>query len=113
MVTSSSDETIRRMVGEIVHAVDPEQVILFGSRATGTARAGSDFDFLIIEKDPFGKGRSRRKEAARIWRALIPFDLSKDILVYSREDSELYRNEPAHVIGQAFKYGKVLYEKER
>jgi predicted nucleotidyltransferase len=111
MVAPTFDETVRQMVGKIVNTVKPVRVILFGSRAMGTARAGSDVDILVIEEGRFGKDRSRRKEIANILRALMPFEMAKDILVYGKEDAERYRNEPAHVVGQAYKYGKVLYEK--
>ncbi|MEN8447784.1 MAG: nucleotidyltransferase domain-containing protein, partial [Cyanobacteria bacterium J06555_13] len=39
------------MTQAIVEAVAPEQVILFGSRARGTASADSDIDFLVIKSE--------------------------------------------------------------
>ena len=59
-----------RMVRAIVDEVDPEQVILFGSRARGDATAESDFDLVVVEAEPFGDGRSRYAEEARLYRAL-------------------------------------------
>ena len=51
------DETLLgRMVTAIVDAADPEQVILFGSRARGDARPGSDVDLVVVEAEPFGPG---------------------------------------------------------
>jgi predicted nucleotidyltransferase len=37
------------------------RVILYGSRAQGTASEDSDFDFLIIEKDPVSKREEMRR----------------------------------------------------
>ncbi|HWE60982.1 MAG TPA: nucleotidyltransferase domain-containing protein [Chloroflexota bacterium] len=36
------------MVDRIIAACDPQRVILFGSRACGTARPQSDADFLVV-----------------------------------------------------------------
>ncbi len=38
-----------RMPTIIVETVDPEQVILFGSRARGDAEADSDVDLVVVE----------------------------------------------------------------
>ena len=52
---------------EIQHLITnykPEKVILFGSRAKGTAHEDSDYDFLIIKETSTGRLR-RRGEALR------------------------------------------------
>ena len=40
--------SIRRVVGLGVRAVDPDKVILYGSRARGDARKDSDFDLAFV-----------------------------------------------------------------
>ena len=99
------------MVRAIVDEVDPEQVILFGSRARGDATAESDFDFIVVEAGPFGAGRSRHDEEARLYRALAGCGAPKDILVYSRDDVERWRDSLNHVLARALREGKVLYER--
>ena len=106
-----TDELLDRMVRAIVEAVDPEQVILFGSRARGDARESSDVDLVVVESEPFGKTRSRRLEAVRLWRALSDFLVPKDILVYSRDEVERWRHSSGHVLGQALREGALLYER--
>ena len=106
-----TDEVLDRMVRAIVEAVDPEQVILFGSRARGDAREESDVDLVVVESEPFGKTRSRRLEAVRLWRALSGFLVPKDILVYSRDEVASWRDSLNHVLAQALREGKVLYER--
>jgi predicted nucleotidyltransferase len=108
--TLNQDELLDRLLQAIMQAVQPVKVILFGSRATGLARSESDYDLLIIEAEPFSPQRSRRREAAKVWRALASLGISSDILMYSQAETERFRQWPNHVIAQAFREGQVLYE---
>lgn len=65
-----TDALLEKMVKAIVQEVDPEMIFLFGSHAAGTAQPESDIDLLIVERKPFGEGRSRWKELSRIRHAL-------------------------------------------
>jgi len=80
-----TDALLDQMVQAIVAEVDPEQMILFGSRAWGDAREDSDVD-LVVEAEPFGQDRSRHQEAVRLYKVLAGSGVPKDILVYSRDD---------------------------
>ncbi|MBM3303250.1 MAG: nucleotidyltransferase domain-containing protein [Deltaproteobacteria bacterium] len=104
-------QVLEEMVQVIVAAANPEQIILFGSRSRGDSLAGSDVDLLIVESDPFDINRSRKKEMTRLWRALASFPFAKDILVYSREEVEYWRNSLNNVVARALREGKVLYER--
>ena len=101
-----SDKLINDMKDAIVREVDPEKIILFGSWALGLAHEQSDVDLLVIEREPFGHHRSRRLEAARIWRCLSKFRVPKDILVYSSHELD----ETPRLVMTALAQGKVLYE---
>ena len=106
-----TDEILDRMVRAIVEEVDPEQVILFGSRARGDAGEESDVDLVVVETEPFGKTRSRRLEAARIYEALADFDTLTDVLLYSRDEVEHWRHSPNHVLARALREGTVLHDR--
>lgn len=99
------------MVQAIVDEVDPEQVILFGSRGRGDARVSSDVDLLVIEAEPFGPERSKHGEMNRLYRVLRGFRVPKDILVFSNEEVEYWRDSLNHVLARALREGKVLYER--
>ncbi len=106
-----TQKILDEMVEAIVNEVSPEQVILFGSRARGEEKTGSDLDLIVVESESFGPKRSRRKESARLWNLLSRFPVSKDILVYSSEEVNRWKYGVNHIIARAYREGKVLYEK--
>lgn len=110
-MTQVDEGFLQRMAQAIVEEVDPEQIILFGSRARGDSRQDSDVDLIVIEAEPFGKGRSARSERIRIRDAVKDFNVSKDILVFSLDDVEYWRDSLNNVLARALREGKVLYER--
>ncbi len=110
-MTQVTDKLIDRMVRAIVDEVDPEQVILFGSRGRGDERQDSDVDLVVVEAEPFGPKRSRHKEMVRLYHAVAGFPVAADVLVYSRDDVDYWRDSLNHVLARALREGKVLYER--
>ena len=110
-MTPVSDALLDEMVRAIVDEVDPEQVILFGSRARGEERESSDVDLIVVEAEPFGPARSRHGELVRLYHALAGFRVPADVLVYSHEDVDYWRDSLNHVLARALREGKVLYER--
>ena len=105
------EQTLTEMVEAVVREVDPERIILFGSQARGDAQPASDVDLMIVEREPFGPGRSRRAELARIRQALSSFHIPKDLLVYSVEEVNRWGGSANHIIGAGLSEGRVLYER--
>lgn len=103
--------SIQQMVERIVIEVDPAAIILFGSQARGTAKPDSDVDLMVIEQAPFSKERSRWRESTRLQMALRDFDISTDILLYSQDEFNAWKNSINHVIGRANREGRILYER--
>ena len=106
-----TERLLVEMVQAIVAEVDPEQVILFGSRARGDERERSDVDLIVVEAEPFGPERSRHEELVRLYHALAGFRVPADVLVYSYEDIDYWRDSLNHVLARALREGKVLYER--
>ena len=106
-----NNHLIETMVKTIVQEADPDTVILFGSHARGDARPDSDVDLLIVEREPFNTRRSRRGETARLYLALRKVAVPKDLLLYSRDEFERFKDSAHHVVGRARREGKVLHER--
>lgn len=100
-----TSQDILEMARRIAEAAKPVKIILFGSRARGSARPGSDVDLLVIERDPV----SQRRESARLRALLKGFGASIDIVVYGQSFAERYWDIPGTVLYPAFREGKVLY----
>ena len=93
------------MVRRLVWQFDPEQIILFGSHARGTAGPDSDVDFLVVMPV---KGSKREKQIEmRI--ALHDIPVANDIIVVTPDDVVRYRNLAGALIRPALIEGKVLY----
>jgi predicted nucleotidyltransferase len=106
-----TDELLQQMTDVIVKAVKPRQVILFGSRATGSASIASDVDLLVVVDGPFGPQNSRRCLMAHLSRLLAHLPVAQDILLYTSDEVEHWRGSLNHVIGRALREGKLLYER--
>lgn len=110
MVTLSSD-MLASLSERIIHLASPHQVILFGSRARGTANEDSDIDLLIIGDRSSDGPWSRRREIGRIRRGLPVMRVPIDILFFTPDEIEKWRHTTNHVISEALREGKVLYER--
>src|SRR5947207_2664606 len=103
----STDEKIAAMVKKLVRTAQPEQIILFGSRASETAREDSDVDFLVVM--PLTKPRRRLEGDLHV--ALVDADLAKDIIVVTPEELDRFRDVPGTIVQPALATGKVVYRR--
>lgn len=105
MTKRELQKTIKRMVKRIVERFNPDQVILFGSHARGTAGLDSDVDLLVV----MSFAGSRREKAVEIGVALHGIGVPKDIVVTTPEDFEWRKEIPGTIERPAALEGKVLY----
>lgn|SRR5574341_113058 len=91
----------------IVKAISPSRIILFGSRATGTAAEESDVDLVII----WDSADDPHQRNLRIRRLFPRRDFSLDVFVYTPEEAERYKDVKGTILHTAFTKGKLLYER--
>jgi len=110
-MTEVTDEILQEMVNVIVDAINPEQIVLFGSQVHGDISPDSDLDLLIIDSSSFDAERPRRTVLGDLWRSLARFRFPLDLLLFTREEVEKWRGSGGHIIGTALREGKVIYER--
>lgn len=110
-MVSVSQKLIDEMTKAIVKEVEPQRIYLFGSCARGTNTTNSDVDLLIVEDRGFDADHNRWSELKRIRKALRSFHVPKDILVYSRDEFEKWKDSIYHVVAHAIREGKLIYER--
>lgn len=106
-LTGAVDESLPLAVGRLVVAMDPRQVILFGSHARGDAQPDSDVDLLVV-LDRVDDARECRVAARRLL-ADLPF--AKDILVAAATEIAGRGAVKGTVLHSALTEGVVLYER--
>lgn len=106
MSKAKVDQAIRAMVRRIVDQFDPEQVILFGSRARGDARPDSDVDLLVV----MPVQGSTREKAIEIRVALHDIPVPKDIEVVNCDAFRWRREVVGTLEWSAMHEGRVLWD---
>ena len=93
------------MVKRLIERFDPQEIILFGSHARGTAGPDSDVDLLVI----MPVSGSKRDKQVEMRVALYDIHVPKDIIVVTPEEVERQRDVIGTIIRPALREGKVLY----
>jgi len=96
---------IDRMVRRISRKFRPDRIILFGSRARGDSKPGSDVDLLVI----MTVRGSLRKKRVELRLAVHDIQVPKDILVVRPEDAEVQKDIPGTIVRYALREGRTLY----
>jgi predicted nucleotidyltransferase len=97
------------IVSRIVEVARPEQVILFGSAARGTAGPESDLDFLVVKTGRYNP----RTVAGAIYLRMRGIARAIDLVVVTPQQIEEYRNSPFSVVYPALRDGRVVYERKK
>jgi predicted nucleotidyltransferase len=86
-------------------AADPVKIVLFGSRARGDAGPDSDYDFLVVERDP----KNRHEEMVRLRRAVHALRVPMDIVVVSERYAAEWGGVQNTMVHAALTEGRVLH----
>jgi len=103
------DRTLDRMVKRLVSRFKPDQIILFGSHARGTARPESDIDLLVVL--PLSGSKRAKQVEMRV--VLHDIRVPKDIIVATPQEIMRQRNIVGTIIRPALREGRVLYDRQR
>lgn len=100
-----SAEVLADIEKRLVTALNPEQIILFGSHAYGEPTQHSDIDLLVIVPHS-DEASHRRAQVAH--RALSGLGMPTDILVMTRAEVERKASVPSSLVRLALQKGKIL-----
>lgn len=102
-----TESLLREITQHIVESFNPEKVILFGSQASGTSRADSDIDLLVIMDSHL----PAFQRAVEVKRACRPRFVSMDVLVKTPEELATRLQQGNLFLRQILEQGRVLYER--
>jgi predicted nucleotidyltransferase len=107
---SITPDLIAYVVEKIVHAVDPRQIILFGSRARGQETPSSDLDLLVVQDGGRPSREVRRQIEYLLWGRRFAIDLI--VVTPEQVDRNVADGNPFYT-RHVLKEGKVLYDRAR
>mgnify|MGYP001318582235 CR=1 FL=1 len=84
-------------------------VVLFGSRAQGTARADSDLDLAVICQEPELTSQQRTERWRTYRKAFGPLGCGVDLVLQGQADAAILAGSRWHVMKDVARHGVVLY----
>jgi predicted nucleotidyltransferase len=102
---SATSKSIESLVQNIVEAVHPLKIILFGSYARDTANPESDIDILVVMPE----GVHCRKTAQMLYRQIRGIGVPFDILVTTPSTLEKHKDNIGLIYRTILKEGREIY----
>jgi len=107
---SEIEDRLEHLRRQIVAAIDPQQIVLFGSHARGEAHPESDVDLLVVHDT----NRANRDVRRQLERLFLDRRFGLDLVVRTPEDVERnLRDENPFYTRHIFDKGRVLHERSR
>lgn len=104
-VNYAEDRILNDIVTRTLGVSAPKRILLFGSAASDTMHASSDYDILIIVAD----GTHRRRTTNAISKAMSDLRFAKDVVVVTESDVKEHGDNPSLVLYPALTFGRELY----
>jgi len=101
------DTPLKEIIQKVVEEVDPDKIILFGSRAKGKDRKESDYDLCVLKRNLSDKG----KVTEQIYLKLFGTGVPVDIIVIDPENFKKLKNKSYLIYSEIAKHGRAIYEK--
>ncbi|NBC16313.1 MAG: nucleotidyltransferase domain-containing protein [Bacteroidetes bacterium] len=99
------DEQVQRLVTQIVRAVHPLRIILFGSAARGEGQPDSDIDLLVVMPD----GTHKRHTMQHLYEHLSGDGHPFDVLVATPETLTRHGDDPGLIYRSILREGREVY----
>ena len=103
--TVAPDSRLQDIARVLSDRVRPELVLLFGSRARGAEHEDSDYDLMIVVRDPSSVEAAR----AAAYEVLRAMQLSVDVIARSVDDYRRYQSDPGFLDFMVAREGVLLY----
>ena len=103
-----NDTLQKRIVDYIVHLLEPTEIILFGSYASGMQRNNSDVDLLIVTEQI----QNRQHLKNDITNFILQFGYSSDIILMTKNELQLELSVEKKFLFNAIKISKKIYKKD-
>lgn len=102
----TEEAALDAVVARLVAALDPYAIWLFGSRARGDAKPGSDFDLLVVAKPDgcFGSNDYRK-----VLRPVHDTWVGCDVIPCSKADFDEAASLHTSFVASVMREGKLLY----
>ncbi len=98
---------ISKLVKKTLGNLYCQRMVLFGSRARGDFKEGSDYDILVIVEVPLTiKEKMRLTRLLR--KRLAKIGIDADIIIKSEDEINYYKEKIGSVVRGALKEGKAL-----
>ncbi len=103
-------DLLQEMTRRLVEQFQPEQIILFGSRAWGAPTSSSDVDLMVIVSQ---SDLTDYERSVLGHRCLSGLDIAKDVLVKTRSEFDFFKDVRASLEYKIAHQGKVLYDRRQ
>ena len=101
------EDQLENVKNTIVEALDPQQIIVFGSYIYGQPTPDSDVDLLIVMESD----ERPAQRAARVSKLLRPRPFPMDILVRTPEEIQYRLQIGDYFIRDVIERGRIIYER--
>jgi predicted nucleotidyltransferase len=99
---------IEEVKNRLITTYNPIAIYLFGSYAWGTPTEDSDLDLLVVIDTSDEKSYERTRAGQR---ALFGLGISKDLIVYTKDEFERISQDSTTLGSKIKKDGELIYEK--
>ncbi len=99
------DALVELVTKKIAEAIRPDKIILFGSRARGTATPESDIDLMVVYSGP----KSTREVQLEVQRLFLDRDFSMDVIVVTPQYLENFKAVATTLAREVAETGVVCY----